>query len=299
MLVKQGGTEIYYPITGRWWDGAHHNLTFNYFQNYSRPEVKRVDFSELVDRLIQETPDPDRNILISSEALWSQDIVSFARSLDDCLSRGRKIEIIVTCREHYSLAASFYNHLVKDAFYSEVRSPDQFLIEDYSRFRYAEALPALMHGPYQIRFLNYHPSSTLVPRFFCAIGIRPPPLPEQKNTSLSAKGLFTALALNRLATPSAQRENWISKMQEDPNFKGSALGIFGKKATSLVAHHFEEDRQWLFKACGIELPPPSEAVLAPYQLTQEDERDIERVSAALGTSPENIAAVVRILLQPE
>lgn len=91
------------------------------------------------------------------------------------------MEILFACREHFSRAASLYNHRTARWTSQENRTPDQFLVECAADVCYAPLVRNLRRAGFPITALNYHPSLDWVERFLTHIGFQRDRLPTIAN----------------------------------------------------------------------------------------------------------------------
>lgn len=238
-----------YPRSGQWWDGAHHNLVFNYYPNYSRPDMTSENIDELFSAIGEEARNGANDMLISSEAFWKKDVSAFIGDILPYLgAEFERVEIIAVCREHFSFAASVYGQMLKDVFFSEQRPPDTFLLESASDFTYAQPLDKLCAGPYQVRVINYHPASNFVRRFFDHVSpSASPELVEVRNASLSTKGMVALLCANQVAENSEARDQLYDLLKSVVGFVSRSDLIFSAAAARAVFDRFSEDRNYLEK----------------------------------------------------
>lgn len=286
---------VLYPRTGQWWDKAHHNLAFNFLGEYRRPETERRDIDALFAAIAAEAAGDPRAIVVSSEALWGQDVEGFIARLLAYLGP-REAEILVTCRAHAGLASSLYNQMVKDAFFGETRLPDDFLAQTAPMIAYRPVLERLAGGRYPVAAINYHPADSLVPRVLAHLGFANPPPGEKRNPSLSRKGLAAQLAANRVAADFEGRSRFGAAVEAMPGGMGSAGALFGAGVLETVMPAFARDAAWLRDAHGIVLPEPDVTAAARFGVDAGELDEIAAAFAPLGADGAAAADAARAFL---
>jgi hypothetical protein len=145
--------------------------------------------------------------------------------------------------------------------------------------------------------LNYHPTENFVERFLRHVGFAgsEPILNEQRNVSLSTKGLIASLAANKVAGAIPDRDRYFAALRGRirPFFAPSRF-IFGRAAAEAADLSFRDDRQFLFEEFGIRLPATDLA--AQQDMFFIDERELDEIAAAvadLGPEGEAIVAFAR------
>jgi hypothetical protein len=294
VLRTHDDSSVVYPKVGLWRDGAHHNLVFNFFEDFARPEVERADAAGLFAAIGAHARATRRNVVISSEALIGRDVGAFTRALVPYLGMApADAAIIVVCREHFGRAASLYNQRVKDPFYNETRSPGTYLRQSASGLCYMPMLEQLTCSGVAVEVINYHPAQDLVPRFLRHVGFNAQIVPagEARNTSMSVKGLVATLAINTLARDGDHRAALFDVVRRMRQFYASSRFIFDHDAAAKVAPVFDQDRDALRRAHGIALPTIELGEQTDmFCLTRAERDDIAAVCGRLGEDGDRIAA---------
>jgi hypothetical protein len=286
VLSRQDNTQLVYPKIGLWADGSHHNLVFNFFGDYRRPEVVRENATELLARIRDDAAKAPGNVVISSENFAGRDAGSFINALRSALGGlVDQAEIIFVCREHISLAASLYNQSVKDFFSCERRSPNEFLRERALFMRYRPEIERLQQTGFPVRVINYHPSDDLVLRFLRYVGFTALEgvKNEARNVSLSVKGLIGTLAVNNTAGSAEERADGFAALRKMRKFFAPSRFIFAPQTMQVVEPLLAEDRQYLHERFGIELPVPASGEMEDmFHLSASELQEIEAACVPLG-----------------
>lgn len=247
---------VIYPRVGLWADGSHHNLVFNFFGNAARPELVRADPGAQLTEVAALTQGNTLDLLISSEALVSQDAGALIGALLERLGPGWEAEILFTCREQYDWAASLYNQSVKDPAMRERRPPGAYLCDAPHRFCLMPMIERMAASGFPLRVLNYHPSSDFVPRFLTAIGLAMPaeqPV-ERRNISLGMAGLVAMLATNQVVEHQEEAQAFFQALRGMKGLFASAPHIFEPADMERAAPVFAADRARLEAEYGVRLP---------------------------------------------
>ena len=254
-LASHDNSVVLYPKTGLGLGGpgqahGHHGLIFGFFG-------KDETTGALMDSLAEECRHSDRDILLSAEILENKDIGSFAQALLDRLNVAMDVELLFACREHFSRAASLYNHRTRRRNSKEYRMPDQFLVECAAEVCYAPLARNLQRTGFAITALNYHPTSDWIERFLAHIGFSRDRIPkiESELMAFSSKMLVVNLALKDISSPQMRRtlRKAFRGMQDTHAPSGF---IFGPDAADVAERQFAADRQFLKDEFGMELVPP-------------------------------------------
>jgi hypothetical protein len=291
-LRGHDNSKVVYPKVGLWADGSHHNLVFNFYGAFERPEVIRSELNTLFAAVRDEACASHGNILISSEALLGRDVRPFIKALHDCL--GKLIldtEILLTCREHFARASSLYNQSVKDFALFERQTPNVFLRTRARSLCYAPIIKNLRETGFPVRVLNYHPAEDFVPRFMQTIGFAPPEdvVNESRNTSLSMKAMISTLAANTISTTAEERATCFATLRKMRNFFAPSRFIFDRETVNLVEPLFREDQIYLSQTSSITLPMLTEEDKEDrFFLTDRDLEEIAAVIPSLGVIGEEI-----------
>ena len=289
---------VIYPKTALWADGSHHNLAFNFYGNFQRPEVVRIDIETTFQQIAAQARCTGRNIVISSEQLVSTDVGRFITALRDHLDTTWCVEIILVCREHYERAASLYNQAVKDFVCGEKRLPGDYLRAlQASGTTYAGMVNSLRQSGYPLRLLNYHPAANFVERFLHRLGFQPgeEPVPELRNMSMSVKGLIAILAANTVAVDATERARCFASLRRMRKFFAPSELIFDATSMDEVLPGIEADRAFLTSEFGLELPPVPSPIRTgtSFELDESQLTDITAASAVLGELGDAIVMFAR------
>jgi hypothetical protein len=293
LLRAHDESVVIYPKVGLWDDGAHHNLVLNFFGYYIRPDITVVDPAILLADMAHALDASERNAVISSEMLSGRvDVGRLVNALSSLPMRHpMAVELLVVCRDHFELAASTYNQLVKDEVLRERQMPDDFLRSHGGEFGYEELIGRLRATGAKVTALNYHPAAGLVERFLCHIGFVPHQVPaaQMHNVSLSHKGLVAMLATNNLAMAAQQRQRVFDALRKMPGFFAASSFIFGVETVREMLPRFQADRQFLETQFGIRLPARELTnQAAGPRLGDADVYDIRAALAALGSEADAI-----------
>jgi hypothetical protein len=279
---------LLYPQAGRWEDGAHHNLVFNFFEDRRRPELLAEDAELIFARIATECAAQAGDILISSEELVNYDIKAFVEAAQAHLGAlVDRTELILTYRDHFSRAASLYNQRVKDGFHLERRDPDSYLRVEAETVLYAPLLARLSDTGFPIRLVSYHPSTDFLARFLAACGYHPAGGVQdvRRNVSLSVPGMIITLATNRIVETDEERQFLVTPTRKMNGFFAPSKFIFRADTFAEVARLFEADRLALQARFGIPLPEtPAEAPENCFHIDESTIAQLAKLTAPLGVA---------------
>lgn len=282
-----------YPKVGLSRGGSHNNLVLNFFSDKSRTDAVKADPRKLLDELRHAFAATDRNVVISSEALFGRPgIRRFIEALTQQFSEPVVVKLIVVCREHFGRIASAYNQRVKDVGRFERDTPDDFLRRQNFDFGYAALVGKLRQMGHMVSVLNYHPPDNLVERFLRHIGFPDGQIPpsELRNVSLSSKALIAVLAANNVATSADDRERYFTVLRKMRRFFGPSGFIFGREAALEASRRLQVDRDLLKSEYGIELPVRDlNAQDGGLYLNEGELAEISAVTGELGSEGSAIA----------
>jgi len=237
-----------------------------------------------MDSLAAECSQSDKDILISAEILERKDIGAFAQALLDRIDGAMNVELLFACREHFSRAASLYNHRARRKNSEKFYLPDEFLAECAAEVCYAPLVRDLQRTGFRITALNYHPSSDWIERFLTHIGFARDRIPAIRSELVASgpKMLVVHLALKEI--PSEERRRVLRKaFNRIADARAPSGFIFGPDATEVAERQFSADRQFLKDESGIELvPPPPEARGSGLRICAEEFADIVAVASDFG-----------------
>jgi hypothetical protein len=285
ILRQHDDTVVCYPKVGLWADGAHHNLVLNFFQNFSRPEVERIDLDGAFAEIGAGARRSGKSVVISSEGLFRRDAGRFLEALLKAIGAPRdEAEIVVVHREPFARAASIYNQAVKDPHTRETRRPGDFLRAAAKDLLYAPILVALGAAGVRVQLMGYEPSQDFVARFLGHIGFTAAETPknEKRNVSLSVHGLIATLAANRVARSVEHRKRLFEAIRRQPRFFAPTRFIFDLKTARAIEPLFRDDCErlaadWGFTATRLDLAGKEDA----FALSHEDAARIERACEPL------------------
>ena len=294
VLRKGGHPNLLYPQVGLWdVDGAHHGLVFNFYRDFSRPDVPRLDVSAMFKELGRQVAASSAGIvLLSSEELDGRDLRPFHAAVLDALPAADwQTEILLICRDHFERASSLYNQRVKDAAIGLTCMPDEFLAVERDALCYRPMLEALQAQGFRVKLLEYHPSSTFVSRFLSYLGIDPPEdfMDEFVNVSLSPVGLVAMLGLNILAPDLQAREAAYAFLRPHHQMWAPSGNLFGRESRRLSAPAFAKDCAYLEREFGVVLS--ASGVTVPASPSAEEGLSIQSgdlawlAEASLGMGP--------------
>jgi hypothetical protein len=302
VLRVHDNTVVIYPQAGRWADGSHHNLVFNFFRDYARAATVQEEIDTLFGRIATEAERSDSNVLISSEVLFGRKRApDFVRELLARLGPDFRAEILFVVRNHFERAASVYNQRVKDAVFCERREPDEFLVQHASALCYEQTLRRFRKTQLDLSVLNYHPAHDFVARFLTHVGFAeeqiPPPV--MRNVSLSTKSLVATLAANRIAASAEARDRIVGALRTMPGSYAPSQFIFGADAVSLAEMEFAPDRAFLRQEFGIEFPADNAAHrTGAFRIGEEEFANIAEALSGLGTEGAEALQAIRAYQRP-
>lgn len=292
-LLTHDGSVVTYPQVGLSRGGSHNNLVLNFFSDKSRSDAVKADPRKLLDEIRRVFAASDRNVVISSEALFGRPgIRRFIEALTQQFSEPVAVKLIVVCREHFGRIASAYNQRVKDVGRFERDSPDDFLRRQNLNFGYAILVGKLRQMGKMVSVLNYHPPDKLVERFLRHIGFPDDQIPpsELRNVSLSSKALIAVLAANNVATSAEDRERYFTVLRKMRRFFGPSGFIFGREAALEASRCLQADRDLLESEYSIVLPARDlTAQDGGLYLNEGELAEISAVTGELGSEGKAIA----------
>ena len=237
VLRQQSFSAFYYPRTGQWPDGAHHNLVFSLIPELRRPDAEALEPELLLEQLQAELAAVQHDtLLISSEflSLGCADRV-VAWLVQQGIAQPDGIRALLVERELRSRAASLYNQAVKDPYVGETRSPQQWLKEEEAKLRFEPMIEDLEAAGLGVEVLAYEPAESLVHRALKVAGAIDGELPDQipwTNTSMSEAVLMALLEVNRTVSHPQERIEWRNELFNTirPAFLPSEPTLFGSQA---------------------------------------------------------------------
>jgi hypothetical protein len=303
VLRDHDNSVVIYPKTGLFGVGGHANLVWTFFQ-LKRTAARTFDLGRLLAEFASATKGNSLDVVVSSETLTEpfgscRDVGSFVSALTACVGEPLRVELLLTCREHFSWAASVYAQRVKGFRFSERRNPDEFLHDFASKLLYAPLIHALRKSGLELSVLSYHPSHDWVVRFLSHLGFprNSVPTTEIKNISLSPKALIARYAANQVLQKDKQRE-FLRSLKTMPNFSASAQFIFGREAAAHADSLFGADREFLTDEFGIQLPVPDwNTQESKFFLDADGLADIAAITGRWGQEGRAIEEIAREYLR--
>lgn len=285
VLRKHDDSVVIYPKVGLWPDGSHHNLVFNFYRIFARPDAERLDLNSALAEIGDGARRSGNSVVVSSEALFGQDLRPFLDALLRAIhARPDEAEILVVHREPYARAASAYNQSVKDSQYSERRPPGKWLRHSAEGLIYAPFLEQIAALDVPVRLIAYDPGADFVARFLAHIGFPAEQIPprEARNVSLSVKGLIATLAANRIATSRAHRDLLFEAIRRQRGFYAPSRFLFDAESVRAVEPIFAADRQTLETRWGFATPALDPAKARDeFWLTDAEAADIDAACQTL------------------
>ena len=296
-LTQHDNSVVIYPKVGLWRDYSHHGLVYKFFDEENFASGVEGTTEELFEKVGVETRGSDRNVVISSEALEFRDTGAFIRALLPYVSATPiEVEILVSCREHFARAASWYNQRVRALKVSEKRNPDKFLEAKAAEMCYAPLVRKLCQTGFPVTVMNYHPSENWLARFLMHLGFAQDQIPDNRSklVSMSPKALIVGLAVNDAVRSKDTKRKILKAFGKMPNFRSSSKFIFGREASAIADRYFSVDRDFLLEEYGISLTPPDFASLEnELRINSEDLADIAAVANGLGDPGQKIVKYAR------
>ncbi|WP_428927194.1 hypothetical protein [Marinibacterium sp. SX1] len=268
---------LIYPQTGQWPDGAHHLLAWAQAGRSRRGPVDIPPFADQLQALARELGAWSGDLLISSEAILAGQAAGFADALRAGLPGGfDRVELIVTLRHPLERAASAYNQSVKDPVEGETRDPDDYLAKAGGHVLLSPLVRQWSALGLPVHFLGYHPSATLVQRFFDLIGHPAPAMETQtRNASMNGYGLLIYLLANRLKLDGPERDRLREAIRADRArrpWQGESFP-FSAAAVAAYRERVEQDRAQLVRDTGLDMDWGGRDK-ARFRITADDARAI-------------------------
>ncbi|HEY3638808.1 MAG TPA: hypothetical protein VGK90_11725 [Rhizomicrobium sp.] len=189
-----------------------------------------------------------------------KNVGSFMDELLSHLKMPLDIELLFTCREHFSRAASLYNNRIRTPNSPEQRSPDEFLNGHGHKICYAPLVQNLRKTGHRVTALNYHPSDEWVKRFFTHIGFAEQDIPSNKAVLIaySPRMLIALLAAKRVVKSPKKVSALIKQFDKQmPRSREPSRFIFSPEAARQAEErHYAADRKFLKDEFNIDLTPP-------------------------------------------
>ena len=305
-LRRHDNSVVVYPKVGLKGPGNHHGLVHAYFGRGSTITSNRRDHTtaeKLLSKIALEARKSCLDVVISSETLeldWA-DVGLFIRALLPHVGCSQNdVEIIVACREHFSRAASWYNHRIRDRRGEQNIHPDEFLAETANAICYKPLIERLKETRFKVVPLSYHPSENWTDRFFRHIGFAENQIPRvaEKNRGLSTKALIAKLATNRAIRSDKKRKQYLDAFRGMSDFYGSSKFIFSRACARQVDVAFSEDRGYLLNECGIRLNPPDLGTIEnAFFINPVDLEEIALAASRVGREAAQITRFAREYLR--
>lgn len=296
VMREHDNSVVVYPKVGLWDDGSHHGLVFR-FRGVERRGTQpmataRTDKTEALEdagtlfrKVEAEVARSDKDILISSETLrLGSQVEEFVNALRPHVGGpSTKVKLLVTYREHFARAASWYNHRVRAV--GETRTPDEFLNNVAESLCYAPLLRDFAKLKFDVTVLAYEPAESTIARILAHIGFPASAMPEApaSRVSLSPKGLLTKLAINNcVADPTRNRECY-RRFRKLPGLYARSKFIFGAEAAAKAEGIYRPDREYLRNGFGLDTETtPEERRAAALYVRTEDFEEISTIAREMG-----------------
>ncbi|MCY4045421.1 MAG: hypothetical protein OXE99_10100 [Cellvibrionales bacterium] len=267
--------QIYYPVTGRWLDGAHHKLVFSQIGRQRYGDVIIPEWKVLYNKLDNELEKTDKDILISSEHAEPE----FLRALRPIIVKHNfQVKIIVTFRHPLERAASSYNQNVKDPVVGLNQLPDEFLAANQAEFKASSLYSKWRNLNPNILALAYKDKEPLVKRFCHLLNIQigPQAIDEFYNQSMGGTAVAALVAANKIFLTEEERKDFFDHLQTDTSikmWKGNSFP-FSKKACEVFLNHYQEDILWAKIVLGIDLTYGVKTTNQQFSLSEDDQAKI-------------------------
>lgn len=274
-FIAQGTSNLLYPKTGRWTDGAHHKLSFaaRGIDNYGTIAVP--PWGELLEALDKEITDSTEDILLSSEEATP----ALINALVPIIAKHDLMVIfILVLRNPIERAASLYNQWVKDPAKGVDEDPDTYLKNHIQEFEFKpeyEKWKSLNRPMIVVPFKSKLP---LVQRFCAAINepYNKPPTEALLNPSMGGAALIAMLIANKLSKDESQRRSFFSQLVDDAQFhiwRGASFP-FSHKACDEFFNAIQPDVEWVVKTFSFERAPLKDPRKQRFSLTIEEQQSI-------------------------
>ena len=310
--VLRAGTHAHllYPEVGLWEvDGAHHGLVFNFYQDFSRPDIPRYDVDVMLRELGRQVAESlATEVILSSEELEGRDLVLFVEAVRAALPPAEwETEILFTYRDAFERASSLYNQWVKDGAIALTLTPDEFLGMEKTAFCYRPTVEKLKAAGFRSRLVQYHPASTFVSRFMAGLGVEISDERDSQfvNLSLSPVGLVAMLGLNSLVPNLQTREQAFACLKPQHRMWAPSTEIFNPTTRRETEPLFAADRTYLEREFGVNLTtdvrptPDSRTETRGLVLGMDDLSWLAGVSQGLGPLREPLLEFAQRFLSPD
>jgi hypothetical protein len=202
VLRERQFAAFYYPSSGQWPDGAHHNLVFSLIPELRRPDAEALEPELLLEQLQAELAAVQHDTLLISSEFLSTGCAArvVAWLVEQGIAQPDGIRALLVERELRSRAASLYNQAVKDPYVGETRSPQEWLADEEAKLRLEPMVADLQAAGLEVEMLAYAPAETLVQRVLMAAGAEAEEVPDQvpwRNIAMSKPVLRALLEVNR------------------------------------------------------------------------------------------------------
>ena len=210
VLRERQFAAFYYPSSGQWPDGAHHNLVFSLIPELRRPDAEALEPQHLLEQLQDELSAVQHDTLLISSEFLSTGCAArvVAWLVEQGIAQPDGIRALLVERELRSRAASLYNQAVKDPYVGETRSPQEWLAEEEAKLRLEPMVADQQAAGTKVEVLPYAPAESLVQRLLVAAGAKEEELPDQvswRNMSMSGPVLMALLEVNRTVSGPEER----------------------------------------------------------------------------------------------
>lgn len=276
-----------YPQTGQWPDGAHHKLTFAMRGKSRRGDIGIPPFSSLLPDLVTELNDAQGDVVLSSESFAAADLQEF---LDHLKAGGMRafddIRIVVVLRHPLERAASAYNQNIKDMAVPAVQMPKPYLETSGKNLLLTPLVRTWLATGLPISFLSYHPSATLVERFFDCIGHTPSATAQTGKTynrSINGYATLTLLAGRMAGLRPEDLKTLFRDLRQEKSiniWKGPSFPFARNTCEAFLDTHVAPDLAEVTRLTGLTLPDKSTDIPKRFQISDQEQTDIrDRVAS--------------------
>jgi hypothetical protein len=300
LLAKHDHSVVIYPNVALGGAGnyhGHHGFVFKLFGEKWVGKTADGDLRQMFATIAEQAEGNDRDIVFSSEELEPKNVAAFVNAVLPHLgSHPLDVEVLFTCREHFSRISSLYNHRLRGKKSSEGRSPDMFLTEVWKRVCYEPLVHSLKSTSFKVTALSYYPSDTFVKRFLLHIGFKDGELPgiSEELVGHSPKMIVVNLAVRDISESQSQRHELLRQFKDMPDRHAPSRFIFGHEAAVAADRYFAVDRQFVHAEFGIELVPPDFSRDGnALSISAKELEDIATIAAQLGEIGQKIVDIAR------
>jgi hypothetical protein len=307
VLCEHDNSAVIYPKVGLWGSGSHHGLVYGFFGETMRGK-EPADPKQLFRQIAASVNDTDINVLVSSEMFApppgskrakKRNLGAFVETLLKHFDGDWSVEVLVACRDHFERAASAYSQRIKGKDALERAGPDEYLLRYADELQYAPLIEAARAFGYKVTALNYHPAQSWTMRFLSYVGFRSDDVPRSQSTNVSpsVKALIAKLSANRTLESADERHRFLRLLKQMPGYAAPSEFIFGSDAVAAAEPRFSEDRSFLRREFGLELPNEGTRENM-FFLDARSFEEIDVVARMLGPPGNAILEAAREYLRP-